>query len=144
MPRRWSYQKNVAYSVKKRILQRFQEGKNWKETARANEIPLRTVHSLVKAPNKNENGVPINRVTRKKLFFFMQVKSYIERQIARSITLITNVPPKLSQAEHRLALMENWLNEAFAFVTVQSVFESVRHCAEHFDSVRTLNDLVGS
>ena len=53
-----------------------------------------------------------------------QVKSYIKRQIARSITLITNIPTELSQAEHRFALMENWSNGAFAFVTVQSVFES--------------------
>ena len=62
MPTRRAYNKNVPYSVKKRILDRHREGQNWIETARANEIPLRTVRNWANALNKDENGVPINKI----------------------------------------------------------------------------------
>ena len=49
------------YKTKARIMAKYRDGLNWKETAKDNGISFRTVRAWIANQNKDANGVPICR-----------------------------------------------------------------------------------
>ena len=49
------------YKTKAKIMAKYRDGLNWKETAKDSGVSFRTVRAWVANPNKDVNGVPMCR-----------------------------------------------------------------------------------